>query len=1281
MLVDFSKIDIRERPFLILKSVSGTPLGVLGAATNVVTDIKYNEVSTLDFDIPSCADGIDVPNYENVTGMKIVDFQNVGQFILMNPKETGTGIKRSKSCNAYSLEYEFTFKKITLQNGIYNFWDPVSQSDTILGAILELMPSWSVGTIDSSLVGKYRTFEVSEENLYNFIKNTLQQSYNCIFDFDTYNRAINVRDASSTVPINPIYISLDNLAKEISIEEDTENIITRLDVNGADGVDIRDVNPMGNNKIINLDYYMTTDNFEQSTINKYNDWKNLYESYQLTYYNLSIEYSLQIMRKTTEAAALTELEGELVSLENQQAVTIRAIAQNLDTQASLDTINSQISSKQAEINAQKEKIQNIQSEVDNIMSELVKINKATDFQNCFAADEYIAIDRFIKDDAITESSFVAQETSSYSNDDFGNKVTSQTLSVTNATVSTVTGSGNKSICEIRGGTLNISDVKNANVIHAVCERSTDGTFVMTAYLGKCSVKGVSYETACLSLSGSCSELLSSETALTVKNIDAYLYLTLNTTEYEKRAVAWDLYEYGREVLEKVSQPSFKFSVSSANFIYIEDFECFKNSLNMGERLYVSLSDEQILSPVVIGVKLDYDSAQSLNLEFSDTYVSGDSSFLLADLLEQSVSMGKNVDTSKFTYSAFVDSGANTQVRTFMNSALDVAKNAIMSSKDQAITWDESGVRLRKWADSSHTSYDPHQVWMNNNSILMTSNNWATAEIAIGNFYDKNLGDLWGVVAPNIVGTLLAGSNLVIESTKKDGSVAVFRVDADGCYLHNSELSITSESTKTQILLDAQHGIALGKYPLVDSADSINKDNAKFWVDENGNLFFSGTLQATVGEFSGKITATSGYIGGSTGWTIESTYIYNGKPSYSSTNSGIYIGTDGISLGDSSHYVKASKSGQLICNNILAEGGTVGGWTINDYKIYAGDGVSVKTAAIQSPSSAIEWVFAAGGSKHSGYEDCPFRVNKSGKLYATGADISGAITATSGNIGGCTISGGALQIKNANIESLSVGKLTGGTNTADITFNGTFTAPNAAISGKITAISGYIGGTNGWTIESTYIYNGKPSYSSSNTGVYIGTDGISLGDSSYYVKASKSGQLSCNSIMASGGTIGGWTINGWKIYAGDGVDVKTAVMQTPASNTEWVFAAGGTNHDSYKDCPFRVHKNGKLYATGADISGTITAENGDIGGWIVGYDDDFGQSVIRSPKSQHLTISFLNVIYTGYVFTVLGSWGLGYIIKYESDYSSSTVKVIKQSYGVKIISDTGDGGGIGGDITI
>lgn len=960
MVIDFSKVDVRERPMLILKNASGITCGVLGAASNVIGDIKYNEVSTLDFNIPAYTDGVEVPNYNSIVGMKIIDLQNVGQFILMNPKETGDGVKRIKACKAYSLEYEFTFKKITLESGTYNFWNPAAPSGTILGIILELMPAWNVGTIDSSLIGKYRTYEVSDENLYNFIKNTLQQSYSCIFEFDTYNRLINVKDVSSAIPTNPIFISLNNLAKEITVEEDTESVITRLDVNGADGVDIRDVNPTGNNKIINLDYYMTNDNFDQSTIDKYYNWKEVYKSYQVPYYNLSIDYSLKVMRKTTEAAALAELEGEMTSLENQQAVIIRAIAQNLDNQESLNEINAQIASKQAEINAKKADISSIETEIKTIMNELVAINEATNFQSCFTENEYIVIDRFLKDDAISESSFVVQTTNSYSDDDYGNKLSSQTLYVTNSTITSTTNTSNKSVYEIQGGSLRIGSKISSDIIRGVFEKSSDGNFVMTVYLGSGTIDNDSYDTACLSLSGTCGTVISNANALTIGSISAYMYLTLNTSEYAKRAVSWDLFEYGNGILEKISQPSFKFSVSSANFLLIEEFEGFKNSLKIGEKLYVELSEGQTLAPIVIGMKIYYDSPQDLSFEFSDTYTSGDSSFLLADLLEQSVSMGKNVDTSKFTYSAFVDSGAHTQVKQFMTSALDVAKNAIMSSKDQAISWGDSGIRLRKWANDSHTLYEPQQIWMNNNSVLMTRNNWTTAEIAIGNFYDQNLGDLWGIVAPNVVGTLLAGSNLVIESVKKDGGIAVFKVDADGCVLHNSEMSITSDATKTHILLDAEHGIAIGKYPLIDSSGSINKDNYKFWVDENGNLFFKGTLKAANGDFTGKITATSGYIGGTDGWTIESTYIYNGKPSYGSNVKGVYIGTNGISIGDSTNYIHMNaNTGGLtatyvsLTGTITATAGTIGGCKIKDGVLKVGSANITSLSADKITSGTLD----------------------------------------------------------------------------------------------------------------------------------------------------------------------------------------------------------------------------------------------------------------------------------------------------------------------------------------
>ena len=81
------------------------------------------------------------------------------------------------------------------------------------------------------------------------------------------------------------------------------------------------------------------------------------------------------------------------------------------------------------------------------------------------------------------------------------------------------------------------------------------------------------------------------------------------------------------------------------------------------------------------------------------------------------------------------------------------------------------------------------------------------------------------------------------------------------------------------------------------------------------------------------------------------------------------------------------------------------------------------------------------------------------------------------------------------------------------------------------------------------------------------------------------------ITATGGTIGGWTLKGDKLYAGDGVNVKTVAVQAPTDNNLYVFAAGGFSHDSYADCPFRVTKAGKLYATDATIRGDFVTIDG------------------------------------------------------------------------------------------
>lgn len=89
---------------------------------------------------------------------------------------------------------------------------------------------------------------------------------------------------------------------------------------------------------------------------------------------------------------------------------------------------------------------------------------------------------------------------------------------------------------------------------------------------------------------------------------------------------------------------------------------------------------------------------------------------------------------------------------------------------------------------------------------------------------------------------------------------------------------------------------------------------------NGNRIMN--LDTNGLEISGKITATSGYIGdGANGFTINNTAIYNGMTSLAdTTNNGIYVGTDGIALGKGNF--KVDSSGNLTSSNATITGGSI-----------------------------------------------------------------------------------------------------------------------------------------------------------------------------------------------------------------------------------------------------------------------------------------------------------------------------------------------------------------------
>ena len=878
MVVDFAKINVNEQPMLILQNLDDTPIGVLRLAFNVVAELCYNEVSTLTFDLPGIVNGVKTPNYDKVTGMRIIDLKNYGRFILVDPSVSDDGVELMKSCTAYSLEYEFTFKKLPLTEGTYNLWNPIAPKGTILGLITELMPSWKVGSVDSTLIDKYRTFDdSSDQNIYNFMKSDLQESYGCIFYFDTYKRLIHVRDVMNDAPISPVYFSVENLVKDVKVSEDTESIVTNLGVYGADGVDIRSVNPMGTSSIVNLRYFMTLDNFSQSVIDKYNLWEETFESYQQQYYNLTIEEALKTAQLVTEQAAMTTLQGELTSLENIQAVTIQAIAQGLKSQSDLNSVNVRMSAKKSEIAQKQSEIDSISAEVSSLNEQMVAINNKTVLSAFFTEDEYKIINRYLKEDSISEDSFVIPKVATYDTSGESVKVSGAIFNISRSEVIKVKNNFGKDIYSASGGVLECSTngfVLRANLIRASLDFDSDNNILFTARVNDGTLNDAEFPNACVSISGTAisvssnvkaeSEIngaISSGSTLQFKINTANLYFTRSTTEYEQRTVEWDLFEYGKELLKKNAYPCYSFSLDIANFLALSEFSYFKNKLELGGRIYWKQRDGRILQPYLLNVKIPFEDLSNFEIELSSKCNAFDDSFNYEELVQSGATAGKTLDGSKWTYNQFVNSGAETSLSKFMKSALDIAKNNIMSSSGQDISWSESGLRLRKRVDGSPTEYEPYQIWMNNGSIMFTTDNWQTANLAIGQMVSEDGTLISGVIADSLIGKLIASNSMIIESEKKDGKTSVFRVDGNGASLHNAIFDIYN-ANQVQITLNPYSGIAIGKYPLYDGDEyTIDEKNASFWVDTDGNVHIKGTLEGCDGKFSGELSAASGNFKG------------------------------------------------------------------------------------------------------------------------------------------------------------------------------------------------------------------------------------------------------------------------------------------------------------------------------------------------------------------------------------------------------------------------------------
>ena len=922
--IAFDKFGRPEPPTLLLQTADERTIGTLPNVANLKITVNFSETSEISFDLPAYSDGVPTPLYDKVVGYKVIRTENYGIFLLMKPEISGDGIEEIKSVTGYSLEKKLENKQFFLEEGTFNFWNPATPDDTILGRILEVSPGWKAGYVAPSLIGRYRTFDQYDDYALSFLYDDAMDTFRCVVVFDVYNKTINAYDADDDVSTLPIYLGFDNLVTDLDITELTDELVTAMTPSGADDLDIRQVNPTGTNWIYDISYFIENGDIPSALAEKWTEWQKSVLNRQEYYKGLVGLRASATARLLSEQAKLVDRKAELDDLTNQQSVTIQALA--LETtadgkasqQKKLDEINANMEKKKKEVADQEAVVADIKttldaSNPDSYPAQIKAVNDELKLTAFFTADEYALLRHYFIEQPLSDDTFVASDVDTAVTGE-SSKVTNGAIAISGSTLAQVDfGEIKKKMYTIAGGTavVTAANKMSISIIRGTLEHKAGDEFVFSLYCGEMKIGEKNAPSGLITLTGTLSNLKNDIHEVNDKEVITYegtslsfdittadLYMTTNVSDYQKYSVEMELYDHAVKTLADVASPTYEFSVETGNFIWAQEFEPFRKGLELGKGVYLRLHNDEVITPVLIGFDLDFEDQEKLSLTFSNRFKRHDNVANLKEMIENSYSSSRSFDAAKYTYNQTTNQAS--KVSEFMNSSFDAAVNSIIGAKNQSVRIDGAGLHIGE-PDS------PYQIRIINGMIAMSDDGFQSAKVAIGHFATDELGDHWGVNADIIGGKLLIGNGLVIEAPNDDG-VMQFKVDATGAWLYNSTFVLAKDGGG-KILIDPRYGIASGKGDLyttngttvtpsfIDEDGKIVFDDditlkglkipkgTNFYIDANdgkayfrGNIYaedgiFNGTVYAKDGEFTGKVTATSGKFTGeieATGGTFSGT---------------------------------------------------------------------------------------------------------------------------------------------------------------------------------------------------------------------------------------------------------------------------------------------------------------------------------------------------------------------------------------------------------------------------
>lgn len=565
--------------------------------------------------------------------------------------------------------------------------------------------------------------------------------------------------------------------------------------------------------------------------------------------------------------------------------------------------------------------------------------------------------------------------------------------------------------------------------------------------------------------------------------DNYISDGLNNTDLMKNAI--EFITVATKELFKSASLQHSITGTIKNFLRMKEFEPVTNNFKNGNWICVGI-DDKVYQLRIIEYEIDFSDTQNISVTFSDVVSTPNQVFDMESILANSSKMATSYNG--VTRQSTINTNFKNKMNEMIAKGLSMTNTKIVSNADnQDITWDEHGLLCREY-DDIISDYTDSQLKIINHGIYITDDNWKTARAGIGNFIyydpkDKTYKESYGVIADTLVSNLILTSEVGIYNEEKSIEMAKDGIIVTTNTMNKNVFTIRKEIT------DDEGNVAYERQLYIDDNGNIRlAGNASIsWDNVTGteNVVVKDTLNefmATVKEqIDGKIETFRQSDDPSINWTDEEKKAHENDLWYDTTNNIVKM-WNGSTWDDFTGDVPESVWNEINGKAQIFTDTPKPPYNVGDLWFVgsSGDILTCVTARKESEQyNSTDWtkqnkytddttangvkqdllnlsnVLGYNGTKITGtYIYSPHiiggelsigdasgvhaSISTTGKLTATGVDISGKINAIDGSFSGTL--------------NAAKGTFTGTLSAASGSFTGTLSGATGSFTGDITATS-------------------------------------------------------------------------------------------------------------------------------------------------------------------------------------------------------------------------------------